>query len=222
MNNDAKYTSMFEVLINIFTVDKGILKVVLFKKNTNPYKGYWMLPSSLLFADETIESAAEDTILNMVGYKDIYTELCNVYSAIDRIPDKRVIGCSLVGIVDSAKARYKREEIHGFESEWFDINEIPKTVGDHGIIIEEAIDFIRKRLLNSAILKCLFPSDFTFPELQKVYEQVLGKELDRRNFRKKMLNLDMIELTGDKNVGFNGRPANLYRFKSDIKEREIF
>ena len=220
--SDSKYTNMFEVLVNLFTVDKGNLKIILFKKEDDPYKGYWMLPSSLLLSKETIESCSNDILKNVVGYNDISTELCNIYSAIKRVPNKRIIGCSLVGIIDSAKADFKRNKINNFESEWFDICQIPKTVGDHGIIIKEAIEYIRKRLLNSSILKNLFPSDFTLPELQKIYEQILDKKLDRRNFRKKILNLDMIELTGDKNVGCNGRPANLYRFKSNIEEREIF
>ena len=71
-------------------------------------------------------------------------------------------------------------------------------------------------------MKVLYPSDFTLPEIQKLYEQILGKELDRRNFRKKLLNLDLIEPTGDKNIGFNGRPAILYKFKDDIDDLKVY
>ena len=75
---------------------------------------------------------------------------------------------------------------------------------------------------NSNILKILFPSDFTLPELQRLYEQILGKKLDRRNFRKKFINLGLIEDTGDKNEGAAGRPAKLYRLKEQIEERNLF
>ena len=72
------------------------------------------------------------------------------------------------------------------------------------------------------MLKNLFPSDFTLPEIQKVYEQILNKKLDRRNFRKKFINLGLVTDTGDKNSGGNGRPGKLYRFNDDLKERDLF
>lgn len=222
MNSDTKYFNMMEVLINIFTIDKGTLKILLFKKNTDPYKGYWMLPSSLLFADETVYSCALDTIKNMVGLEDMHLENCSLYSDLDRVPDKRVIGYSMIGLVDSATANFKREEIAGFESEWFDCNQIPKTVTDHNQIIEDAKSKVFDELLKGNILNVLFPSDFTLPELQRIYEQILNKELDRRNFRKKILNLGIIEPTGEKNDRSNGRPANLYRFKEQYEIKNLF
>ena len=102
------------------------------------------------------------------------------------------------------------------------INEIPKMAYDHKEIIEKSIDKLKTKLVNSNVLKSLFPSDFTLPELQKIYEQILGKQLDRRNFRKKFLSLDLIEDTNEKNIGCNGRPAKLYRFKEGIQNINIF
>ncbi len=212
---NSKYLNMIEVLINVFTVDKGILKILLFKKNTEPYKGYWMLPNSLLFNDETIEHCAIDIANNMIGVDDIYLQNSSVYSEVDRVPEKRVIGCSLIGILDNIKAEFQRHEVAGFESEWFSIDEIPKTVTDHGDIINDAISRLFDEIKKGPILRVIYPSDFTLPELQLVYEQVLNKKLDRRNFRKKILNMDIIEATGDKNDKQTGRPANLYRFKND-------
>ena len=90
------------------------------------------------------------------------------------------------------------------------------------MILNKNIKYLYSKIINSNILKILFPSDFTLPELQKVYEQVLDKPLDRRNFRKKFIALDLVEDTLEKNTGFNGRPAKLYRFKDDIKERNLF
>ena len=92
----------------------------------------------------------------------------------------------------------------------------------HEMILNKNIKYLYSKIINSNILKILFPSDFTLPELQKVYEQVLDKPLDRRNFRKKFIALDLVEDTLEKNTGFNGRPAKLYRFKDDIKERNLF
>ena len=91
----------------------------------------------------------------------------------------------------------------------------------HELLKEELQQYekiIRKRLKNINYLKILFPSDFSLPELQLVYEQVLGHSLDRRNFRKKIMNMDILEDTGDKNELTNGRPAKLYQFKEDISD----
>ena len=93
---------------------------------------------------------------------------------------------------------------------------------DHEEIVKSAIIYLRKILVNSKMLKNLFPSDFTLPEIQKVCEQILGCKLDRRNFRKKFINLGLVVDTGYKNEGKNGRPGKLYRFTDEIKERDLF
>ena len=116
----------------------------------------------------------------------------------------------------------KKENIEDIELEWFDINSVPKTAYDYEIIIHELYQYFKSRIINSSILRILFPSDFTLPELQKIYEQVLDKKLDRRNFRKKLMNLGYIDDTGDINEGFTGRPAKLYRFKEEIEEKNLF
>ena len=218
MNVDMKYMNELEVLINLFTIDKdGILKILLIRRDMDPYRGYWMLPTSLLLSNETIEECANEALYDWVGLKDVHLEQCNVYSNLNRIPVERVIGNSLVGIVDIQTFEWKRKKRND-ELVWFPVNEIPKVVYDHFEAIEDAVKYIRKRLKNINYLKNLFPSDFSLPELQLLYEQVLGHSLDRRNFRKKIMNMDVLDDTGDKNELTNGRPAKLYKFKSDVSD----
>lgn len=218
MDTEMKYLNELEVLVNLFTIDKdGILKVLLIRREMDPYRGYWMLPTSLLLSNETIEECAAEALYDWVGLKDIHVEQCNIYSDLNRIPVERVIGNSLVGIVDIQTFEWKRKKRND-EICWFPVNEIPKVVYDHGEIIEDATKYIRKRLRNINYLKNLFPSDFSLPELQTVYEQILGHSLDRRNFRKKIMNMDILEDTGDKNDDTNGRPAKLYQFIEDISD----
>ena len=218
MNVDMKYMNELEVLINLFTIDKnGILKILLIRRDMDPYRGYWMLPTSLLLSNETIEECANEALYDWVGLKDVHLEQCNVYSNLNRIPVERVIGNSLVGIVDIQTFEWKRKKRND-ELAWFPVNEIPKVVYDHFEVIEDAVKYIRKRLKNINYLKNLFPSDFSLPELQLLYEQVLGHSLDRRNFRKKIMNMDVLDDTGDKNELTNGRPAKLYKFKSDVSD----
>lgn len=215
------YYNKIEVLVNVFTVDKGILKVLLLRKDDEPYQGYWMLPNGLLYNNETIDNCANDIVYEMTGLRDIKLRQSNVYSSIDRIPNNRIIADALVGLVDSTTVKLENRKSY-FECKWFDINSIPKTVFDHSVVISDAIDYLKEKILKSNVLKGLYPSDFTLPEIQKLYEQILGKKLDRRNFRKKMLNLDLIEPTGYKNTGFNGRPAILYKFKDDIENLNVY
>ncbi|MBE6144960.1 MAG: NUDIX hydrolase [Firmicutes bacterium] len=216
------YNNYLETLISIFTIDKGALKVLLLRKKTEPYKGYWILPGNILRNDETLEDNITDAVLDKTGLLSVYIEQCYTFSNIDRDPDGRVIATSFIGLVDSKSVEIKREERPEFETAWFSIDELPKLGYDHESIISRNIDYLKRKIVNSNVLKSLFPSDFTLPELQHVYEQILGRELDRRNFRKKFIGLDLIEDTLEKNVGFNGRPAKLYRFKDDIKEINLF
>jgi len=157
----------------------------------------------------------------MIGYKDVYIENGNIFSDLNRIPDTRIIGVSMIGLIDGIRASLKKEE-REIDCEWFNVNNIPKTIYDHFNIVTNTTIDAKKKLLNTKNLKTLFPSDFTLPELQKVFEQILNEKLDRRNFRKKIIKLEILEDTRDKNIGSNGRPAKLYRFKDIIEDKDLF
>ena len=98
---DNRYINQIEVLVNLFTISKGKLNVLLFRKEEEPFKGYWMLPSNLLMITETIEECAKYTINEMAGIENIYLKQCNVFSKIDRLPNDRILGNSLIGLVDN-------------------------------------------------------------------------------------------------------------------------
>lgn len=213
---------LLETLIGVFTVDKGKIKVMLMHKKTDPYKGYWILPGAILESDETLEDNVTDVVCDKLGLPTMYIEQCYTFSNLNRDPDNRVVATSYIGLIDNITLVLKRQEREEIELSWFDINSIPKMGYDHEKILNKLLDYFRKRIINSNILKILFPSDFTLPELQKVYEDVLDIKMDRRNFRKKMLNLGYVIDTGDVNEGYMGRPAKLYRFNDEIEERNIF
>ncbi len=214
---DNRYINQIEVIVNLFTLDKNKLKVFLVKRDYEPLKGYWMLPNNLLMTSETIEDCALDTTLEFLGTNNIYLKQCNIFSKIDRIPNDRIVGNSLIGLIDSETLIFKKQKT-SYEGVWFPIDEIPKMVYDHADILKDAISYLKNQLQNTELLKVLFPSDFTLTELQSLYEQILNKKLDRRNFRKKILHLDILEDTKEKTNNKTGRPAELYRFKGDIYE----
>lgn len=221
MDIEMKYLNEIEVLINLFTIDKGVLKVLLVRREMDPYRGYWMLPTGLLLSSETIEECSREVLYDWFGLKGIHLEQCGLYSDLKRIPVERVIGSSMAGIIDMQSFLMKKRKTSE-EIAWFPVSEIPKVVYDHEEIINDATKYIRRRLHQVDFLRNLFPSDFTLSELQSTYEQVVGYSLDRRNFRKKIMNLDILEDTKYRNEDTNGRPAQLYRFKDIISEEVIF
>ncbi len=216
------YNQLLETLIGIFTVDKGKIKILLMHKKTEPYKGYWVLPGSLLSNNETLEDNITDVVCDTLGLPTMYIEQCYTFSNLNRDPDNRVVATAFIGLIDNITLVLKKQERDEIELAWFEINSIPKTGYDHDKIINKLVEYLKKRMINSNILKILFPSDFTLPELQKVYEQVLNTEIDRRNFRKKLVNLGYVIDTGDVNEGYMGRPAKLYRFNDELEERNLF
>ena len=211
-----------EVLTNIFTVEKGTLKIFLKKKKEEPYKGYWILPGKILKNTETIENTLEEILLETIGTAEVYKQQNYTFSEINRNQDSRLLATSYITLIDSKTKESKTLNIENEETLWFSINEIPKIAYDHKEIIKKAQELLKTTLPNSTVLKKLFPSDFTLPELQSIYESIMNIKLDRRNFRKKFINLGLIEDTGYKSEGKSGRPAKLYRFKDKIKEKNLF
>lgn len=208
-----------EALASIFTIVDGEFKILLIRKKTEPYKGYWVLPSNIVEKNTTLEEEIEECVMTKVGLSNLDYEQCGAFSEVDRNPSKRVVGISFVSIVDS---RTTNDIVLSDSLDWFDVDKLPKIGYDHLEIIKSAINLIKNKMRQSKTLKKMFPSDFTLPEIQRMYEQVLGHELDRRNFRKKFVKADLIEETGDKNIGYNGRPAKLYRFKEEVEDKLLF
>lgn len=209
---------ILESLINIFTVEKGKLKILLERKKEDPYKGYWILPNETLKKDTTLEVTIESILNRTINTSKIYTEQNYTFSGINRYPGNRIISTSYIGLVDNKKLKLNQD----LELNWFNLDELPKIGYDHKEIIESSKELLKTKLVNTTILKNLFPNEFTLPELQSVFESIMNRNLDRRNFRKKFLTLNLIEETGNNSVGGSGRPAKLYKFKENIKDINLF
>lgn len=211
-----------ESLISIYTIDQGKIKILLVKNVLEPYKGYWRLPGSLLKQDESLENNITDVVYDELGFTNLNIEQCHTFSDTNRIADKRVIAVNFMSIIDYITASIKRVPVDNVQSEWFSIDELPKLMHDHEVIINNSLKALKNKLANSNSLKSMFPSDFTLPEIQKVYEKLFDMNIDRRNFRKRFIKFDMIEETGEYSDSLNGRPAKLYRFKENIKSINLF
>lgn len=211
MEIDTRYINQLEIIINLFTIENGMIKILLLKRTEEPFKNYWFLPSNLLMTSETIEECAKATVYEYTNFEYIDLIQCNIFSQIDRLPNERIIANSLIGIVPNIVLNHHRYR-KNIECEWFPINDIPKTVYDHTKIIEDAITFLKKQICDHHLLQNFLEEDFTLPELQSIYECAYGKKLDRRNFRKRMLATGKIIDSGEKVKKETGRPPRLYHF----------
>ena len=201
------------VIASIFTIDKGKLKILLVKRKNNPYQGHWALTGGALYNDEDLEDGLNREIYEKTGIEHIEVKLANVFGKENRSPVMRMVAVTYIGIIDASKVEIAKSTLKTSNAEWFSIDEVPQLAYDHNEIITDAIKKLKEEILKTNLLKVFFPSGFTLPELQKVYESILEKKLDRRNFRKKILNMDMIIPTDEEKIFAGKKKAKIYKFK---------
>lgn len=215
VNNKLYRNIGVHVITTLFTVDKGVVKVLLIKRSNDPYRDYWALPSGALYNNELLCDGCARELKEKTGLVDIDLEFASYFDRVDRSSLMRMIGMSFIGVINTDGVCLQRETLKTSSADFFDINDVPCLAYDHNDVISESIEILRSKILDSNILKGLLPDEFTLPELQSVYECLLGGCLDRRNFRKKLINEGVIEDL-NRTVAFKGkRPAKLYRFCDD-------
>ncbi len=209
-----------EIVLNLFTIVNEEVKVLLIRKQTEPYKGYWMLPRVKASNDASLKDSSK-LMLEKLNFETVNIYENNTMCDFEREPGFNIINVLFVGFLDSVRVELNKEET-SFEKEWFSINKLPKMAYNHFEIVNKNIDFLREKIKRASILNLFFPSDFSLPELQRVYETLLNIEIDRRNFRKKFLHYNLLEETGMKNEDTNGRPSKLYMFKENYEDVSLF
>jgi len=200
-----------ENLLVICAADEGKLKVLLKKREKEPYYGYWVLPGEFIDSNITEEESTKQIFNALVPFDYTYTFQGETFSDLNRYEGRRVIALTNIVITDKQLIDLKKEKEN---IEWFDVDELPKLGFDHGKIIEKISTELKYKIACNYhdILIYLFPSDFTLSELQTFYESMVGEEIDRRNFKKKITTLNLITDTGVKDTLSGGRPSTLYKF----------
>ncbi len=199
--------------VAIFTVREDQLHVLLIKMNRPPYTGYWALPGGLIKTNETLAEAAsrhleEET--NVPG-DEIFLEQLEAFSALNRDPQGRVVSVAYYALIPSDRFKLKTTAAYA-GVDWFPVDKLPKLAYDHKTIAEHALQRLRQKLRYSNIAYSLMPPEFTLSEIQKTYEIILGRKLDKRNFRKKLLQISMITDAKKIQTGRANRPARLFSF----------
>lgn len=210
------------VITALFTVEEGITKVLLIKRKNNPFKGDWVLTGGALYNNEDLEEGAYREIKEKTGIENINIKQFKAFGKVNRSPVMRMVAIGFIGVIDWKRVKVLRETKNTSNADWFPIDKIPPLGFDHEEILHDALIQLQKEIVKSNILKSLFPDGVTLPELQKTYEAILNKKFDRRNFRKKMLNLDLIEDTNKVDKFEGNKPAKVYKFKENIKGKDIF
>ncbi len=210
----------------IFSVFDQDLKVLLVKRKHPPFGGYWAIPGGFVEMDESLEAAAQRELEEETGVREVYLEQLYTFGDPDRDPRTRVITVAYFALVPSTSLPSPRAASDAAEARWWSIYDLPKLAFDHADILDYALTRLRYKLEYSAVGFELLPETFSLSDLQTVYEIILGEELDRGNFRKKLRKADVVEPTSQYRHNTGGRPARLYRFRDDavaeIKARRLF
>lgn len=172
--------------------------------------GRWALPGGFVQIDESLEDTAKRILMQKAGIRDIYLEQLYTFGDLGRDARGRIVSTAYYALVDTQKLRKLKKKTH--ETSWFNARDLPSLAYDHSRIIKKAINRLEIKIQYTNVSANLLPKEFTFSELQNVYEIILGKKLDKRNLRKRILSLNLIEPSAKKMAGGAHRPARLYRF----------
>ncbi|MDD2695579.1 MAG: NUDIX domain-containing protein [Anaerolineales bacterium] len=209
----------------IFTLKSSRLQVLLIQRARQPFAGDWALPGGFVSMEEPLEEAAMRELLEETGIREAYLEQLYTYGDPDRDPRGRVVSVAYYALIPSDAQVRSQGGSDASQARWFPIDELPKLAFDHNDIIAYGLRRLRYKLEYSAVGFQLLPEDFTLGELQRTYEIILGEKLDKRNFRRRILQAGIIEPTHRFKSG-EGRPARLYRYRPDavaeVKARRLF
>ena len=193
----------------IFTIQEGVLKVLLVKRLIEPFIGQFAIPGGFVHEDEDLEEAALRELKEETGVADVYLEQLYSFGKPDRDPRGRVITVAYFALISAD--RTLKAGTDAAEAAWFPVDDLPPLAFDHATILNYALERLRNKLEYTTVGFQLLPEKFTLTELQEVYSAILGKKLDKRNFRRKMSILKILKPLPEYRRG-GQRPAQLYRF----------
>ncbi|TAF45760.1 MAG: NUDIX hydrolase [Sphingobacteriales bacterium] len=207
------FDSIFSIDCIIFGLNEGELKILLIERNEDPYKSWYALPGNIVEQNESIDDAAQRILYELTGLKDIYMEQFYTFGAVKRHPSGRVITVAYNAMIrlDSAK-ELKPVTNYASKAFWMPVKDMPELAFDHTQIFNKGFEKIRSKISFEPIVFELLPEKFTLSQLQNLYEVILNKELDKRNFRKKMLAYNILNELNEKQEGVSFRAAKLYSF----------
>lgn len=203
----------------IFGFDNEQLKVLLIKRGFEPEKGKWSLMGGFLQPDENLDNSAQRVLKKLTGLNNVYLEQLSAFSEPDRDMVERTVSVAYFALINIEN--HNEEISQMYSAEWFTLDEIPELIFDHRQMIEFAINRLRYKTSIEPIGFELLPEKFTMRQLQKLYEAILGQELDKRNFTKKINQLDVLKRLDEKDMTSSKKGSYLHTFDQEKYNSKI-
>ncbi|MDE6023187.1 MAG: NUDIX hydrolase [Muribaculaceae bacterium] len=195
----------------IFGLHEGKLNILLIKRRMMPGKGQWSLMGGFVEQDESLDEAAKRVLYQLTGLEDIFMDQVGAFGDVERDPGARVISvayCALLNFDEHDRQRAIDNDAH-----WVPLDEMPQLYFDHPRIVEKALDYLRQQVNRKPLVFQFLPDLFTLSQLQLVYEAILGERLDKRNFRKRIMESNELEKTEFIDKSGSKRGATLYKLR---------
>jgi len=198
------------LVVVIFTVEDGTLQVLLIRRSAPPFQGFWALPGGVFSGDEALAKAAARRLMDETGVEDVYLE--QLYTFTDLDPYLHALAVTYFALVNHTQARLQQRR--RWRPAWHAVANLPELAFNNRAVIDYALTRLRYKLEYTNVAYSLLPESFTLSELQRVYQSIIGRPLDKRNFRKWTLARGIVRPTGSTRSEGAHRPARLYAFTS--------
>lgn len=200
----------------VFGYFENSLSVLLLNRNEEPFKNEWTLPGGFLQMEETFHDTCSRILKTKLGLSNLYLEQLYSFDEPGRDPRGRVISIAYVALINPQKFTIASGSMAN-DVKWFDVHQLPKLGFDHSSIFEKGLQRLKSKILYYPVGFELLDDLFTLPELHQLYECILGVSIDRRNFRRKILDAEYIINTGKKREGLQNRHPDVYKFNKKLK-----
>lgn len=200
----------------VFAIHEEGLRVLLIRRAEPPFEDAWALPGGFVRIDETTEDAARRELEEETSFKHLYLEQLYTFSDLARDPRERVVSVAYYALVKPTEVKGGTD---ARDAAWVSVDKVPKLAFDHLRIFGLALERLRAKIRYQPIGFELLPSKFTLGQLQRLYESILGRRLDPRNFRRSFLKMGVLEELAEMESGVSHRPSHLYRFSSSEYKR---
>ena len=221
MRSYYKLNDRFLVSVDcvIFGINEGKLSILLIKRRFEPERGKWSLMGGFVRQDESVDQAAKRVLTELTGMMDVYMEQVGAFGDVKRDPGDRVISIAYFALLKIDE--HDRERVKEHNAQWVSIDEIPPLGFDHPLMIAKAREMMKRKVPYYPIGFNLLPEYFTLTQLQSLYETILEEPIDKRNFRKRIAEMNCVEKTELIDKSSSKRGASLYRFNQDIYNQQL-
>ena len=213
--SNKEHCQSVTVDVVIFTIFDDELQVLQVRRDRWPFQGCWALPGGFVQENEALGKAAERQLFEETGVREVYLQQLHAFGHPGRDPRTRVVTVAYYALIQPGRLTHegpRRDYQDDAAVRWWSVYNMPDLAFDHDRIVELALSHLREKILTTKISIQLMPEKFTLTQLQRTYEIVLGRELDKRNFRKKILASATLKETSERHTQGRHRPARLYSF----------